>query len=113
MHYSAIVGYVQQGGNTNAKISHSYYLESSCDQITGKDSKYNNEGNISVVDVAGVLASPANINGNTYNNVVEALNAWRNGNLSYYSWTAGPKFVYPSYADYGSGDYDLGNGGQI
>lgn len=65
------------------------------------------------MDVAGVLASPANINGNTYNNVVEALNAWRNGNLSYYSWTAGPKFVYPSYADYGSGDYDLGNGGQI
>ncbi len=111
--YGAIVGYVQQGGNTNAKISHSYYLESSCDQITGKDSKYNNEGNISVVDAAGILASPANINGNTYSNIVDALNAWRNGNLSYYSWTAGPKFVYPSYADYGSGDYDLGNGGQI
>ena len=48
-----------------------------------------------------------------YDKVVDILNAWRNGNLSYYSWIAGPKFVYPSYADFGSGDYDLGNGGQI
>ena len=110
--YGAIVGYCKPDGE-GPRIGNSYYLDSSCDQMTGKDSKYSDFGCISAADVNGVFTKTLTYKDVNYDKVVDILNAWRNGNLSYYSWTAGPKFVYPSYADYGSGDYDLGNGGQI
>lgn len=81
--------------------------------MTGNDSKYTNYGCISAAGADGLLATILSYKDVNYDKVVDILNAWRNGNLSYYSWTTGPKFVYPSYSDFGSGDYDLGNGGQI
>jgi len=106
----AIIGYNASAG----KVNNLFYLDSACDRMTAPNSKgFSSSNGVSSVDKDGNITNPVTINGSTYSNVVEALNAWRNGNLSYYSWTAGPKFVYPSYADYGSGDYDLGNGGQI
>lgn len=111
--YGGLVGYCQNGGGAGPRIGNSYYLDSSCDQMTGNDSQYSNFGCISSANSDGLLTTPLSYKDVNYNKVVDILNAWRNGNLSYYSWTAGPKFVYPSYADFGSGDYDLGNGGQI
>ncbi|HCQ72213.1 MAG TPA: hypothetical protein DIT75_02265, partial [Rikenellaceae bacterium] len=109
--YGGVIGYAQNGGGSGPVIGNDYYLDSSCDQMTGKDSKYSDYGCISAADVNGVFSKVLTYKDVNYDKVVDILNAWRNGNLSYYSWTAGPKFVYPSYADYGSGDYDLGNGG--
>jgi len=111
--YGGIIGYAQNGGGTGPVISNCYYLDSSCNQMTGNDSKYTNYGCISAAGADGLLATILSYKDVNYDKVVDILNAWRNGNLSYYSWTTGPKFVYPSYSDFGSGDYDLGNGGQI
>lgn len=111
--YGGIVGYSQSGSGTGGRISHSYWLDSACDQMTGTASKYTDLGCISAVGADGVFSTALTYNDKSYDKVVDILNAWRNGNLSYYAWTAGPKFVYPSYTDFGSGDYDLGNGGEI
>lgn len=111
--YGGVIGYAQNGGGSGPIIGNDYYLDSSCDQMTGNDSKYSDYGCITSVGSEGLLTTPLTYKDVNYDKVVDILNAWRNGNLSYYSWTAGPKFVYPSYADFGSGDYDLGNGGQI
>lgn len=111
--YGGIIGYAQNGGDSGPVIGNDYYLDSSCDQMTGNDSKYSDYGCISSVGSEGLLRTPLTYKDVNYDKVVDILNAWRNGNLSYYSWTTGPKFVYPSYSDFGSGDYDLGNGGQI
>lgn len=111
--YGGIIGYAQNGGGSGPVIGNDYYLDSSCDQMTGNDSKYSDYGCISSVGSEGLLRTPLTYKDVNYDKVVDILNAWRNGNLSYYSWTTGPKFVYPSYSDFGSGDYDLGNGGQI
>ena len=111
--YGGIIGYAQKDLDSNPKIGNAYYLDSSCDQMTGNDSRYTDDGCISTVSEGGVFTTQLTYKDVNYDNVVDILNAWRNGNLSYYSWTTGPKFVYPSYADFGSGDYDLGNGGQI
>lgn len=111
--YGGIIGYAQNDAGTGPRVGNSYYLDSSCDQMTGKDSQYTDFGCISAAGADGVLATILSYKDVNYDKVVDILNAWRNGNLSYYSWTTGPKFVYPSYSDFGSGDYDLGNGGQI
>lgn len=111
--YGGIIGYAQNGGGSGPVIGNDYYLDSSCDQMTGNDSKYSDYGCISSVGSEGLLRTPLTYKDVNYDKVVDILNAWRNGNLSYYSWTTGPKFVYPSYSDFGSEDYDLGNGGQI
>lgn len=111
--YGGVIGYAQNGGGSGPVIGNDYYLDSSCDQMTGNDSRYSDYGCISSVGSEGLLSTPLSYKDVNYDKVVDILNAWRNGNLSYYSWIAGPKFVYPSYADFGSGDYDLGNGGQI
>lgn len=106
----AIIGYNAAAGN----VDNLFYLDSACNRMTAPNSKsFTNSNRVSAVDKDGNILTPVTINGATYSNVVEALNAWINGNAAFYSWTAGPKFVYPSYADFGSGDYDLGNGGQI
>ena len=106
----AIIGYNAAAGN----VDNLFYLDSACNRMTAPNSKgFTTSQCVSAVDKDGNILNPVTIKGTTYSNVVEALNAWRSGNLSYYSWTTGPKFVYPSYTDFGSGDYDLGNGGQI
>lgn len=111
--YGGIVGYSQSGAGSGGRISNSYWLDSACDQMTGGASKYIDEGCNSAVGADGIFSSTLSYKDVNYDKVVDILNAWRNGNLSYYSWTTGPKFVYPSYSDFGSGDYDLGNGGEI
>lgn len=106
----AIIGYNASAGN----VDNLFYLDSACNRMTAPNSKgFTSSKGISSVDKDGTLAASVTIGGKNYDKIVDALNAWRNGNLSYYSWTTGPKFVYPSYSDFGSGDYDLGNGGQI
>ena len=106
----AIIGYNASAGN----VDNLFYLDSACDRMTAPNSKgFSSSKGVSSVDKNGNITNPVIINGGTYTNVVDALNAWINGNTAFYSWTTGPKFVYPSYTDFGSGDYDLGNGGQI
>lgn len=105
----AIVGYSAAAG----VISECYYLEGSCGQGTGPGSK-GAIANLAAASAEGTLATPASIGGSDHVHVVEALNAWRNGNAAFYSWTTGPNFVYPSYTDpVDSGGFDLGNGGEI
>ncbi len=111
--YGGVIGYSQSGAGSGPRLGNNYYLDSSCGQMTGKDSKYSDWGCNSAVDVNGVFTTALLYKDVNYDKVVDILNAWRNGNLTYYSWTTGPKFVYPSYADFGSGDYDLDNGGEI
>lgn len=106
----AIIGQSVSGGSVNFV----YYLEGTCAQAIGVGSNPASAAVASVVDATGNLVTPATVKGNSYITVAEALNAWRKGNLTYYGWTAGPVFVYPTYTDpIDSGNFDIGNGGEI
>lgn len=103
----AIIGFNQSvGANTN-----NYYLEGSCPTAFG--AKSGGTLDATAVDTNGNLATSVTINGKNCASVVDALNAWRNGNLTYFGWVAGPAFSYPSFSEPVDGGYDIGNGGEI
>lgn len=108
----SIVGHSSSGGT----INFIYSLDGICPNLIGAGSRPASAAVSSVADAAGSLTTPVTVNEVGYAEVSEALNAWSkmtSGNV-YYGWAKGPVFVYPSYTDpIDSGNFDLGNGGQI
>ena len=72
----------------------------------------NKVGDALLASADGTLATAVTINSIECKNVVEALNAWVNGNTYWYSWTTGPKFSLTGKVSIGDG-LDLGNGGKL
>ena len=79
--------------------------------ITGL-AKYSDDFSWLLASADGTLATAVTINSIECKNVVEALNAWVNGNTYWYSWTTGPKFSLTGKVSIGDG-LDLGNGGKL
>ena len=106
----AVVGRVY---NTNTIVQYSYYREDACPRMVGTNAELKPDEAINgAVNAEGVLSTAITINNVACTNVVDALNAWINGNANYDQWTTGPKFSYTGKVSIGDG-LDLGNGGKL
>lgn len=106
----AVVGRVY---NTNTIVKYSYYREDACPRMVGTNAELKPDEAINgAVNAEGVLSTAITINNVACTNVVDALNAWINGNANYDQWTTGPKFSYTGKVSIGDG-LDLGNGGKL
>lgn len=97
--------------NLAGGMAYVYFLEGTSANVVGS-SAATKPSLLSVCSAEGVLATTMTVNSVTCSNVVDALNAWVNGNTFYYRWTTGPKYYTSGSVDIG-GNLDLGNGGNL